>query len=196
MARKKMTDGELWDRMSGESVKNYEYFCAYRDMRYTPANHPDDIPKLGTNPERSLRRLGKKLNRNFKTLGDLSKRFDWVARCDAYDLYILRIQRDRNEAKIFKMWENHAAVGEQLIKRAMRRLLSLTDDEIAAADVVRMMDIGVKIERLSRGDIRDANDTPPQDNSGDTDEIKQMDVEILINEIRRETQSGDSVIDE
>ena len=152
MARKKMTDGELWDRMPGESVKNYEYFCAYRDMRYTPAANPDDIPKLGTNPERSLRRLGKKLNRNFKTLGDLSKRFNWVSRCDAYDLYILRRQRDKNEVKILKMRENHAAVGEQLIKRATRRLLSLADDEIAAADVVRMMDIGVKIERLSRGE--------------------------------------------
>ena len=188
----------LWDRMSGESVKNYEYFCAYRDMRYTPANHPDDIPKLGTNPERSLRRLGKKLNRNFKTLGDLSKRFNWVSRCDAYDLYILRRQRDKNEVKILKMMENHAAVGEQLIKRATRRLLSLADDEIAAADVVRMMDIGVKIERLSRGDMRDADHAQSQNdhNFGDTDETSRTDVESLINEIRRETQSGDRIIDE
>ena len=154
MAKKKAdANGELWERMLGESVKNYAYFCAYRDMRYIPAANADDIPKLDLSREkRSIRGIAKQFGKSRQTIGDLSSRFNWVSRCAAYDLYILRRQRDRNEMKILKMRDNHAAVGEQLWKRALRRLLSLADDEIEAADVVRMIDIGVKVERLSRGE--------------------------------------------
>ena len=154
MARKKAaTENELWERMPGESVRNYEYFCAYRDMRYIPAANADDIPKLDLKRERSLRNLAEKLGVAKRTVGDLSVRFNLVARCDAYDLYILRRQRDRNEDRILKMRENHAAVGEQLWKRGLRRIVTLKDKEIEAADAVRMADIGVKIERLSRGEL-------------------------------------------
>ena len=164
MAKKRTApSNELWDRMPGESVRNYEYFCAYRDMRYTPASGADDVPKLDLTRERSIRRIAEQLGKSRQTIGDLSSRFNWQARCDAYDLYILRRQRDKNEAKILKMRENHAAVGEQMWKRGLRRLLSLTDGEIKADDVVRMVDIGVKVERLSRGES-----TEKQEVSGKT----------------------------
>ena len=154
MAQRRTATGDgPWERMPGESVRNYEYFCAYRDMRYIPAANADEIPKLDLKHDRSLRRLSEKLGVNKRTLGDLSTRFNWVVRCDAYDLYILRRQRDRNEDRILKMRENHAAVGEQLWKRGLRRIVTLTDAEIEAADVVRMLDVGVKIERLSRGEL-------------------------------------------
>lgn len=153
MAKKKAAAvTELWDRMPDESVRNYGYFCAYRDMRYSPAASADDIPKLDLTRDRSIRRIAEQLGKSKQTIGDLSSRFNWQARCDAYDLYILRRQRDRNEDRIMKMRENHAAVGEQLWKRALRRLLSITDGEIEAGDMVRMVDIGVKVERLSRGE--------------------------------------------
>ena len=164
MAKKNANSaGELWERMPGESVKNYEYFCAYRDMRYIPAANPDDVPKLDFSRVRSIRRIAEQLNKSKQTIGDLSSRFNWSARCDAYDLYILRRQRDKNEMKILKMRENHATIGEQLWKRALRRMLTLKDDEIEAGDVVRMIDIGVKVERLSRGES-----TEKQEVSGKT----------------------------
>ena len=91
MPRKKSgTENELWERMPGESVRHYEYFCAYRDMRYVPAANADDIPKLDLSRERSIRKLAQQLGVAKRTIGDLCSRFNWVARCDAYDLYILR----------------------------------------------------------------------------------------------------------
>lgn len=144
---------ELWERMANESVRNYGYFCAYRDMRYTPAANAEDPPKLELSRPRSLRSLAAQLGlKNYRTLGDLSTRFNWQVRCDAYDLHILRLQRDRNEIKILKMRDNHAAVGEQMVRRGLRRILSITDDEIKAGDMVRLIEAGVKIERLSRMD--------------------------------------------
>ena len=89
-------------------------------MRYTPATGADDVPKLDLTRERSIRRIAEQLGKSRQTIGDLSSRFNWQARCDAYDLYILRRQRDKNEAKILRMRENHAAIGEQMLKRAMR----------------------------------------------------------------------------
>ena len=144
---------EPWERMPGESVRNYEHFCAYRDMRYTPAANADELPKLNLKGRRSLRNLADQLGiQNFRTLGNLSARFNWQMRCDAYDLYILRCQRDQNEIGFLKMLDNHAAAGEHFWKSALRRLLSIPQDEIKAGDMVRMFEIGVKIERLSRLD--------------------------------------------
>ena len=174
MPRKKSgTENELWERMPGESVRHYEYFCAYRDMRYVPAANADDIPKLDLSRERSIRKLAQQLGVAKRTIGDLCSRFNWVARCDAYDLYILRRQRDKNEDRILKMRENHAAVGEQLWKRGLRRAISIPDGEIEAGDMVRMIDVGVKIERLSRGES-----TEKQEVSGKTSVTHNGSVEV------------------
>ncbi len=51
-----------------------------------------------------------------------------------------------------KMHEDHAAIAAQMLKKALKRISSLPEEDIAAADVVRMVDVGVKIERLSRGE--------------------------------------------
>lgn len=39
-----------------------------------------------------------------------------------------------------------------MLKKAMRGLLKLSDDDLDATDIVRMVDVGVKTERLSRGE--------------------------------------------
>lgn len=176
MAKKKVDAAEeLWDRMPGESIQSYTYFCAYRDMIYSPATNPDDIPKLDLiHGKRSIRKIAEKLGKSRQTIGNLSSRFNWVIRCDAYDLYMLRRQRDRKEAKILKMQENHAAIAEQMQKRAMRRLLSLTDDDIDVGDMIRMIDIGVKIERLSRGES-----TEKQEVSGKTTVTHSGSVQVM-----------------
>ena len=148
--------GEAWERMAGESVQQYEKFCAYRDMRYTqpPADKrkDDDIPRLDITRERSIRGLARKLKMSRKALEPLSVRFHWVERCEAYDLYILQRIRTKAEAEVLKMHETHAAIAAQMLKKALGRLLTLPDGEISAADLVRMVDIGVKVENLSRGE--------------------------------------------
>lgn len=150
--RPQAPSGEPWEQMAGETVQQYEKFCAYRDMRYTAPTSAGDLPKLDLTRERSIRGLAKQLGLSRKTLEPLSTRFKWVDRCDAYDLYILRRLKEKGEAEILKMHENHAAIAAQMLKKAMRGLLKLQDDDLDAADIVRMVDVGVKIERLSRGE--------------------------------------------
>jgi hypothetical protein len=141
MAKRQKDEDAIWERLPGESVKQYEKFCAYRDMR------TGDPPA-----RRSIRGLAKKSGYKRQYLEELSSRFDWVARCEAYDLDLARQLREQNEAEIKKMHENHAKLATQLLTKATKRLLSLPEDEITATDMTRMFDIGVKIERLSRGE--------------------------------------------
>jgi hypothetical protein len=50
------------------------------------------------------------------------------------------------------MRKNHALLASQMIKKAAKRLLTIPEEEITATDIVRLVDVGVKIERLSRGE--------------------------------------------
>lgn len=141
---------EAWERMADETTKQYEKFCAYRDMRYTVK--PGEIPKPDITADRSIRGLAAKLNISRKSLEPLSTRFHWVERCEAYDEYILQRVREKNEADIVKMHEAHATIAAQMLKKALGRLLTLKDNEITASDLVRLVDVGVKVECLSRGE--------------------------------------------
>lgn len=143
---------ELWDRMAGEDVQQYEKFCAYRDMRYTAPAKAGELPKLDITKDRSIRGLAKTLGMSRKALEPLSAKFRWVERCDAYDEYILRRLKERNEADIIKMHETHAAIASQMLTKALRRLLTIPDEAISAGDLVRLVDVGVKVECLSRGE--------------------------------------------
>lgn len=185
---------EPWERQPGESVRNYEHFCAYRDMRYLSASG-DEIPKPVKKRPRSIRRLAEALGLPKRTVGDLSTRFRWVERCDAYDLYILSLQRSANEINYLKMLENQASVGNLLWKRGVRRLQSLKDSEIKAEDVIRMADIGVKIERASRERLLSGTGPAPDGKTdiGISDETR-AEVEALV---RAESEAiGDTALDE
>ena len=50
------------------------------------------------------------------------------------------------------MRKKHARLACQMNTKAAKRLLTMPKEEITAADLVRLVDVGVKIERLSRGE--------------------------------------------
>lgn len=148
---------EVWDQQIGESTSQFLKFCAYRDMVYETPNEKDQkdgkLPRLILTSRRSLRKLADQLKlTNKKQLEDLSAKFNWVSRCEAYDTHMERLNRKRNEDAIIQMHEIHADVAQQLITKSTNRLLSLPDEEFSATDLIRMFESGVKIERLSRGE--------------------------------------------
>ena len=131
-----------WERIPGETSREYQKFCAYRDM------NSSDKPIR----KRSLQRLAKELGLSLDHLKKLSAKNDWVSRAAAYDEYLDELAREQNEAEIIKMRKNHALLASQMITKAAKRLLTIPEEEITAADLVRLVDVGVKIERLSRGE--------------------------------------------
>jgi len=148
MAKSKCREPELglpWERQAGETPLEYRKFCAYRDMR--PA---DKIAK-----PRSLQELAGEMKVSLQHLKVVSRKNNWVSRCEEYDAYIDEKARAQCETEIIEMRKNHALLASQMLKKAAKRLLTISEEEITAADIVRMVDVGVKIERLSRGEPTD-----------------------------------------
>ena len=75
-----------------------------------------------------------------------------MERAAAYDVYMTELERFKNEQEIKKMHDLHAKLGVQLLNKATRGLIALPDNELSAQDIARLADVGVKIERMSRGD--------------------------------------------
>lgn len=140
-----------WERLEGETISNYRNFCAYRDMCYTFPDDPGELPRLDVTPRRSLRKLAKQIHKTLMTLSDLSIKFQWQSRCEAYDSYILQRQRKLNEDRLLEMRTRHAEAGATLVRRGLDRLASLSDEAITPEAAVRMIDIGAKVESQSRG---------------------------------------------
>ena len=144
---------EIWDRLPGESATQYDRFCRYRDMRYTGADGRKLDGIQSPFRKRNLRGLAEEMGiKRYMTLGDASTKYNWVERCEAYDAEIERQNREQQEQAILKMNKDHADLAAQMVRKAAKRLLTIPEEELSAADIVRLVDVGVKIERLSRGE--------------------------------------------
>lgn len=144
---------EIWDRLPGESATQYDRFCRYRDMRYTGADGRKLDGIQSPFRKRNLRGLAEEMGiKRYMTLGDASTKYNWVERCEAYDIEIERQNREQQEQAILKMNKDHADLAAQMVQKAAKRLLTIPEEELSAADIVRLVDVGVKIERLSRGE--------------------------------------------
>lgn len=133
---------EEWDLREdlGENEKAYHYFCIYRDM---------ELP-LGLGAKRSLRRAAKMAG--VFNLSMYSVKFKWVERCKAYDLYREKQRRKKREDALDAMYEKHAELGREIITKAMGKLLDTPDDMLTMNDVTKLLDLGFKTERISRGE--------------------------------------------
>lgn len=151
---KDQQDRELWERQPGETANTFGYFAVYRDMRYPKAPATGEAVMDGSIPyeKRSLRKVAAMLGMNFRTIARHSEAGEWQKRVEAYDAYVDRTVREANEAAIRKMNTEHVLLAQQMIRKATKRLLTIPDDQISAAELVRMVDVAVKVERLSRGE--------------------------------------------
>jgi hypothetical protein len=139
----------------GESSKAYAHFCVYRDA----------------GKERSLRKLAAdaKTTSQLRQLQHWSSRWKWVERCQEYEDRLEYQGRLQQEKQRREMNERHAKVGQFSQNVALRRLEKLVRDieegksTMSAADTARLLDIGVKIERLARGEPTDVQENVGSD---------------------------------
>ena len=136
MAKKK-----IWERLEDETPKQYEAFCAYRDLGI----------------ERSLRTVGITLGKSEGLMERWSSKNHWVDRAAAWDDEQERIEREiaqKEQAKaIREMRKKHANLASAMLVKAAKALKKIPDDEIKAGDMTRMVDVASKLERISLGDV-------------------------------------------
>lgn len=141
-----MSDEEKqpWDRLTDESSKAYAHFCLYRDMGLS----------------RSLRAVENVdgCTSGYRQLGRWSSKWRWVERCQDYDDHLQRQDRLRQEKERKDMLTRHgkiAVLGQNLVVKGIEKLIADVEHgkrDLSAADASRLLDVAVKIERLSRGE--------------------------------------------
>ena len=136
MAKKK-----IWERLDKETPKQYEAFCAYRD--------------LGT--DRSLRAVAEKLGKSEQLMSRWSARNNWVYRSAEWAAEKERTEREiarkEMEKEIRLMRKRQAETGKYMQVKAMRALSKLPDEEMKAGEISKLIDVGAKLERTARGDV-------------------------------------------
>src|ERR1035441_5554154 len=141
---------QAWDRLTGESSKAYAPFCLYRDM----------------NQGRSLRKLAgdAKTTSKLRQLQHWSSRWKWVERCQKYDDYLEHQDRFQQEKERREMHKRHAKMGMLAQTFAVRKLEKMAsrieqdEERVSPGEVARILDIGVKVERLARGESTDSHE--------------------------------------
>lgn len=136
-------EAKPWERQDGETPKQFEAFVAYRDM----------------GEERSLSAVAQQLNKSKQLLGRWSASNNWVDRCTAWDNEQDRLLRQEQIKDIKKMRKRHADTGTLMVAVAQKALQKMIDpktkelkDDITANEIARLVEVGSKLERLSRGD--------------------------------------------
>lgn len=124
-----------WERMEGETARKYSYFCAYRDL----------------GPTRTRRQVAERLGKSLRTLEHDCTRYDWVARARAWDDEQDRIARLEHQEILKETRIRHVQHARKMQERAIERLGRLGLDEMAAADVTRMLEAGLRAERAALG---------------------------------------------
>ncbi len=129
-----------WDRQTGESGKAYAAFAAYRD--------------LGPS-QRSIAKAARQLGKHKVTLEVWSRRWRWVARVDAWDQEQERLLREEQDRARREMCERHANLATLFQNKIVQRLMAFTEADLAGMsprDLAYWLDVGVKVERLARGE--------------------------------------------
>jgi hypothetical protein len=127
---------EPWERLDAESQPAWESFVVYRDQ--------------GT--DRSIRRVAQELDKSGAVIGGWSSQHSWVARCAAYDSELDRVWRLSHEKARRDMAIRHAQIAGAVQDKIVQRLQSIAAEDLSPADVVRWLDVSVKIERQARGE--------------------------------------------
>ena len=129
-------DSEYWDRLPEESSKAWFAFKTY----------------LHLGPTRSLSKVRRELDKEYgyiKQLEKWSSHYSWVGRARAWDRHIDEARQKEYIGAIKEMAQRQAQLGRELQDKAQEGLQKLDVSALKPADLVKLLDVGAKIERSS-----------------------------------------------
>ena len=117
-----------WERREGESSLAYAAFREYRDLG------PSRAHRQLANPKRGERWSG---------------RWDWVARASAWDDEQAMIEDAERLDALRNMHRTHQIAARAALTIALTALRQLDPQQMTAAEVARLLDLGIRVERLT-----------------------------------------------
>lgn len=136
MAKRK-NEAEIlpWERQKGESKQAYEAFAVYRDL----------------GAERSQVKASQQLGKSRQLISRWSSQHNWVSRIDEYEREQNRLRRLANEKAIRDMNERQAKTAVNMQAKMLQVLSKMDLDGLKPNEIARVMEIGLKYERIARG---------------------------------------------
>ena len=127
---------EAWDRQSKETAVAYEAFCCYRDM----------------GSARSGVKVGQELGKSKALLERWSSRWDWVFRCQQYDIDQEQQRRKEHEKEIQEARDRHVRIAQLMLQKFYERIQTLDAEAISPAVMVQLAKVGSDLELRALGD--------------------------------------------
>lgn len=136
-----LEERQPWERQRGEPSRAFAAFVRYRDMGAE---------------RRSLRRLAEEMGVSLRLVSRWSRQHHWVERCAAWDDEVDRMAREEQARAIVEMRRQHAEEAVRLrlaaVKRLMEQLEGFALEDLNPADLLKIWNETVKVERVSRGE--------------------------------------------
>lgn len=101
---------------------------------------------------RSLRKACALAGRSPALYGDWSRTHRWVDRCEAYDRHMYLIAQASRERSVREMGTRHARLARNILSKAAVGLRNIDPSELSAGELAKLVEVAVKVERLSRGE--------------------------------------------
>ena len=179
MAKTK-TNLDPWEKQEHETSKAYAAFCAYRDMG-TDRSFTKAIPIIFNNIPDDKIRL------KYGQISAWSSKYGWVARVEAYDVYLEAKSRKEHELAIQKMVTEHAEAAVITRSKAMERIGLIGEkelNELTPKEALEYLKVTAELERKSRG-------APDQiiEHGG---EVKGSSVVIYLPDNKRDSETDDT----
>ena len=142
------TDAPLpWERQPDETHAAYSAFTIYRDMnpdeRSIHAAYRIRLRNLGREPDSSKRATG--------AWCLWSTRNKWVARAQAYDLYLDEVRRKRRKRQLERAQDEIVSTVRGAMQPVIRRLQTINPDEIPVDKIPQFIKVLGELELKALG---------------------------------------------
>jgi hypothetical protein len=128
----------LWERQEGESTSAYN---AFRTYYMTPESE-----------KRTYAAVAEKVGKSDTLIRRWAKTWNWEQRTLAYDNHLVEEDIEKFKKERFKTIKRHVSIARLVQNKIIARLNDLNPSELSPGDLIKWLDISVKIERQALGE--------------------------------------------
>ncbi|WP_406354190.1 hypothetical protein [Streptomyces sp. NBC_00658] len=171
---------EAWERQPGESAAAWEAYACYRDLGLS----------------RSISKVADTLRKARTLVERWSVAHQWVIRVEAWDREQDRVWRAERQQAARDVARRHARLASAAQSKIIAQLQQLDPSRLSPADVIRWLEVTVRLERQAYGmDLAEATSGPAAQDAVDVSGLSDEERRARMEQLRRELESRIGAID-
>lgn len=172
---------EQWERRPGESAAAWEAFACYRDLGLS----------------RSVSKVAGTLHKARTLIERWSTAHQWVLRAEAWDREQDRLWRGERQQAAREVARRHARLASAAQAKLVAQLQQLDPSRLSPADVIRWLEVTVRIERQAYGiDLAEAAGGPAAPDVADVTGLSDEERRARMEQMRRELEARIGTLNE